>query len=71
MKKYLIVIEKSEKGFGAFSPDIPGCVAVGDTRREVRKLIRQAIRFHLQGLKEDGEKIPAPTSVAEYVEISA
>jgi predicted RNase H-like HicB family nuclease len=69
-RQYLIVIEKSKNGFGAFSPDIPGCVAVGDTRREVKELIREAIQFHLEGLKEDGLELPRPSSKAEYLSIA-
>ena len=70
-KQYLIVIEKRKNSYGAFSPDIPGCVAVADSRREVKKLMKEAIQFHLQGLKEDGLKLPTPSSSADYLEIAA
>ncbi len=71
MKKYLIIIEKSRSGFGAYSPDLPGCVAVGATRREVKKLLREAMSLHLKGLKEDGIKVPLPSTQAEYLEVAA
>ena len=69
-RNYLIIIEKSKDGYGAFSPDITGCIAVGDTRREVKKLIKEAIEFHLEGLKEDGLDLPVPRSEAEYLSIA-
>ena len=64
-----IIIEKSGTGYGAFVPDLPGCVAVGESVEETERLIREAIEFHLDGTKEDGVEIPLPTSVAEYVEV--
>lgn len=67
--KYAVVIEKGDKSFGAYVPDLPGCVAVGETREEVISLIREAIEFHLDGMKEDGEDMPEPHSEAEYVEV--
>jgi predicted RNase H-like HicB family nuclease len=67
--RYAVVIEKSNTGYGAFVPDLPGCVAVGETIQETERLIKEAIEFHLEGLKEDGVGIPLPTSVAEYVEV--
>lgn len=67
--RYAIVIEKSENGYGAYVPDLPGCVAVGESLEETEALIKEAIEFHMEGMKEDGTPIPAPTSVAEYVEI--
>jgi predicted RNase H-like HicB family nuclease len=69
-RNYLIIIEKSKDGYGAFSPDIPGCIAVGDTRREVKKLIKEAIEFHLEGLKEDGLELPRARTKAEYLSIA-
>ena len=59
--QYLVIIEQSSSSFGAYVPDLPGCVAVGDTRVEVARLIHEAIEFHLEGMKEDGLPIPAPT----------
>lgn len=67
--KYAVVIEKGETSFGAYVPDLPGCVAVGETRKEVMTLIREAIEFHLEGMKDSGEAIPEPHSEAEYVEV--
>lgn len=67
--KYAVVIEKSGTGFGAYVPDLPGCVAVGKTLSEVEVLIREAIEFHLDGLREDGLSVPDPSTVAQYVEV--
>ena len=67
MHRFLIVIEKSDDGYGAYSPDLPGCVAVGATREETEANMYEAIDFHLQGLREDGLPIPSGDSVAEYV----
>jgi predicted RNase H-like HicB family nuclease len=67
--RYAIIIEKSGSGYGAYVPDLPGCVAVGETLKETEALIKEAIEFHIEGLKEDGAEIPDPTSVAEYVEV--
>jgi predicted RNase H-like HicB family nuclease len=63
--KYLVVIEKSDTGYGAYVPDLPGCVSVGDTPKEVKKLIGEAIKMHLEGLKEDGLPIPEPITSSE------
>ena len=67
--RYAVIIEKSDTGYGAFMPDLPGSVAVGKSIRETERLIKEAIEFHLDGMKEDGVQIPLPTSVAEYVEV--
>jgi predicted RNase H-like HicB family nuclease len=67
--RYAVVIEKSGTGYGAFVPDLPGCVAVGETIQETERLIKEAIQFHLEGMEEDGVKIPLATTVAEYVEV--
>jgi predicted RNase H-like HicB family nuclease len=69
MRRYAIIIEKSDSGYGAFVPDLAGCVAVGKSIQETERLIKEAIEFHLEGMKEDGVEIPLPTSVAEYVEV--
>jgi predicted RNase H-like HicB family nuclease len=66
--RYAIVIEKAEGNYSAYVPDLPGCVATGDTVSEVESKIREAIRFHIDGLKADSLAVPAPTSIAEYVE---
>ncbi len=67
--RYAVVIEKSDTGSGVFVPDLPGCVAVGETIQETGRLIKEAIQFHLEGMEEDGVEIPLPTAVAEYVEV--
>jgi len=69
MKTYLIVFEKTKKNYAAYLPDIPGVIATGKTREEVEKNIREAIVFHLDGLKEDGVPLPEPTSFTELVEV--
>jgi len=67
--RYAVVIERGETSFGAYVPDLPGCVAVGETRDEAMTFIREAIVFHLEGMKEEGEGMPEPHSEAEYVEV--
>lgn len=66
--RYAVVIEKAEENFSAYVPDLPGCVATASTVKDVEREIREAIRFHIEGMKEDGVSIPQPTSLAEYVE---
>ena len=68
MMRYAIVIEKAEGNYSAYVPDLPGCVATGATVQDVQHEMRAAIRFHIDGLKEDGLPVPQPTSIAEYVE---
>jgi len=67
MRKFLIVIEKSKDGYGAYSPDLPGCVALGATREEVEEKMYEAINFHIEGLQEDGYSIPKSETSAEYM----
>ncbi len=69
--RYMIVIEEGEMSFGAYVPDLPGCVAVGESETEVKQLIQEAIEFHLEDLQESGAKIPKPLSKSEYVGVSA
>ena len=69
--KYLIVIEKSDTGYSAYSPDLPGCVSTGITPEETEQKMQEAIKFHIDGLKEEGYDIPKPTSRSSYVEIAA
>ena len=69
--KYMVVIEKGEASYGAHVPDLPGCIAVGQSREEVLGLIREAIELHIEGLKEAGEPVPMPSSVSEYVNVHA
>ena len=66
--RFAVVIEKAGKNYSAYVPDLPGCVATGATVEAVEDEIREAIRFHIEGLKADGLEIPAPTSIAEYVD---
>ncbi|MEE9212146.1 MAG: type II toxin-antitoxin system HicB family antitoxin [Phycisphaeraceae bacterium] len=66
--RYAVIIERSKDGYGAYVPDLPGCVAVGDTVEEVERLIREAIEFHIEGLREDGLPIPEPTTLCEYID---
>ena len=66
--QYLVVIEQAPSSFGAYVPDLPGCVAVGQSRTEVTQLIHEAIQFHIEGMKEDGLPIPEPRSFGELVE---
>jgi predicted RNase H-like HicB family nuclease len=69
--RYAIVIEKAGSNFSAYVPDLPGCVATGVTVEETEREIRDAIEFHLAGLREDGAPIPEPSSYVDYVEITA
>ncbi len=68
---YLVIVEKGPSSFGAYVPDLPGCVAAAESRDEVLELIREAIEFHIEGLKEDGLVVPTPTSSVEVVSIAA
>ena len=67
--RYAVVIEKGERNYSAYVPDLPGCVSVGDTPEEVTAEIREAIEFHLEGMREDGLPIPKPSTRAEYVDV--
>ena len=67
--KYLIVIEPTTTGFSAYSPDLPGCVSTGATREECERSMHEAIEFHLDGLREEGEAIPSPVTSAAFIEV--
>ncbi len=69
--KYLIVVEKTETGFSAYSPDLDGCVATGSTREDVEKLMKEAIEFHIAGLRTEGDDVPESTSYSTYHEVEA
>lgn len=69
MNKYLVVIEKAEHNYAAFSPDLPGCVAAGGTREETLAEMKAAITMHIEGLREDGLPVPEPSSSADYVAV--
>ena len=68
--KYAVVFEKAPRNWSAYVPDLPGCVAAAKTRDETRKLIREAIEFHLEGMRESGERIPEPGTSVELVEVA-
>ena len=69
--RYAVVIEKAENNYSAYVPDLPGCIATGATVSEVEVEIREAIEFHLEGMREDGISVPAPSSQVEYIDIAA
>lgn len=69
--RYMVVIERSERSWGAHVPDLPGCIAVGETRDEALRLIREAIEFHIEGLRQEGQPVPLPSSEGESVEVGA
>lgn len=71
MNRYLIIVEPTATGFSAYSPDVPGCVATGRTREEVEREMREAVAFHLDGLREDGQPLPHPSAAAAYVDVAA
>ena len=68
--EYAVIIEKEQTSYGAYVPDLPGCVAVGETLEEVKTLIQEAIEFHIEGMREDGIFIPEPTTICQYVKAS-
>jgi predicted RNase H-like HicB family nuclease len=69
--RYAVIVEEGEGSFGAYVPDLPGCAAVGETKAEVLQLIQEAIEFHIEGLREEGQPIPEPSSSIEYIEVRA
>jgi predicted RNase H-like HicB family nuclease len=69
--RFAIVIERAEGNYSAYVPDLPGCVATGDTLQDVEAEIRAAIEFHLEGMREDGLEVPMPQSKVEYIEVAA
>lgn len=70
MHRFLVVIEKTDNNYSAYSPDLPGCVATGKTREEVERNMREAIEMHIKGLQEDNLPVPESTSFAEYIAVS-
>jgi predicted RNase H-like HicB family nuclease len=68
--RYAIVIEKAESNYSAYVPDLPGCVATGDSEADVESMIREAIELHVAGLRDDGLPVPAPSSKVEYVDVA-
>jgi predicted RNase H-like HicB family nuclease len=71
MKRYLIVIEQTEGGYASYSPDLPGCVSTGKTREEAELNMREAIEFHIDGLREEGYPVPKPKASSSYIDLSA
>lgn len=69
--RYAIVIERAQRNYAAYVPDLPGCVATGTTLEETEQQIKEAIEFHLKGMREDGTPIPEPSSRVDYVEVAA
>jgi predicted RNase H-like HicB family nuclease len=71
MSRYLVIIEKTDTGFSAYSPDLPGCIATGSSREEIEREMHDAIEFHIEGLRLAGEPVPKPQSQASYCEVAA
>ena len=69
--QYLVVVEQGPTSFGAYVPDLPGCVAAGETREEALELIREAIEFHIEGLRQEGQPVPAPSSTSAVIDVAA
>ena len=69
--RYAVVIEKAEGNYSAYVPDLPGCIATGETVAEVQQLIRESIELHIAGMREDGLSIPPPSSQVEYIQVAA
>jgi len=71
MKKYLIIVEKTDTGYSAFSPDVPGCGSTGGTKEEVERNIQEAIAFHIEGLRQEGYEVPEPSTYSSYIDVAA
>lgn len=71
MKKYLIIVEKADTEYSAYSPDVPGCGSTGKTKEEVERNIQEAMEFHTEGLRQEGYEVPEPNSYFSYVEVAA
>ena len=69
--KYAVVYEKTSTGYSAYLPDLPGCIAAGETLEETAQLIKEAVEMHLEAMREDGDEIPPPTTLADYISITA
>ena len=70
MRRYLVLMEPTPSGLSAYSPDLPGCVATGANQADVERTMREAIEFHLDGLRADGKSVPPPSTLATYVEVA-
>jgi predicted RNase H-like HicB family nuclease len=71
MSRYLIVLEKTDTGFSAYSPDLPGCIATGGSQADVEKEMHEAVAFHIEGLRLAGEQVPTPSAQASYCDVAA
>ena len=71
LMKYLVIVERSDNGFGAYAPDLPGCAVAAETREETLSLFQEAIEFHIEGLRSSGEPIPPPRSQSELIDVHA
>ena len=71
MKEFLIVVEKTETGYSAYSPDLPGCVSTGHSQQEIEASMREAIQLHVEGLREEGYDVPEPSSYSAYIRVTA
>jgi predicted RNase H-like HicB family nuclease len=71
MKRYLAIVERTDTGYSAYSPDLPGCISTGRTREEVEVNMRAAIEFHIEGLRLDGYPVPEPSSESTYIDVAA
>jgi predicted RNase H-like HicB family nuclease len=69
--QYTVIVEKGATSWGAYVPDLPGCIAAGESREEVLQLIQEAIEFHIEGIREQGQSVPEPHSFSELVEVNA
>jgi predicted RNase H-like HicB family nuclease len=69
--RYAVVIERAGKNYSGYVPDLPGCIATGDTEAETERLLQEAIKLHVEGLREDGITVPSPSSVVRYLEVVA
>ena len=70
MKRYLTIVERTGTGYSAYSPDLPGCISTGRTREEVEANMREAIEFHIEGLRLEGYSVPEPSSESTYIDIA-
>jgi len=71
MKKYLIIVEKTETGYSAYSPDMPGCGSTGQTKEDVERNIQEALELHIEGLRDEGYAIPEPSTYSSYIDVAA
>jgi len=70
MKRYLIIVEKTDTGYSAYSPNVPGCGSTGRTKEEVERNIQEAIQFHIEGLRDEGYPVPEPSTYSSYIDVA-